>query len=259
MSNDKAGGLFVNPLPIVMVALLAAGVLVKNVPLDSPRPIDPERMKSALMSHQDVEARLWQDPLAAIEKEISTRSGATQLSTSETSAAESHPSIYLRNVITAELSKDHTVTVLAVSVFGGSFDAGAEWRRRIRFAILSALGTQGYNPENPDALGYYITTLNKTDKELSNVQLTVPYEWFEKSMTSKVLVLWLDEDKLLSPYKNLKSLFNELVPPRTDAKQASPALNFKLVGPAGSGCIGAAYRGYAFAKNRPETEPQNTG
>lgn len=229
MSNDSGGRWFQNPVPIVMVGLLTAGVLVKTVPLESGRPIDPDRMKSALMGHQDVEARLWQDPLAAIEKETSAK-----LSPSETSASPPHNFMALRKVITTELSKkDHTVAVLAVSVFGGSFDAGAEWRRRARFAVLSALGSQGYSPENPDALGYYITTLKNTDKELSDVQLTVPYEWFGKSMTSKVLVLWLDEDKLLSPYKNLISLFNELAPERTHA----PALNFKLVGPAGSGAL----------------------
>ena len=61
MSNDennKAGGWFSNPLPIVMVVLLAAGVLVKNVPLESARPIDPERVKFVATSQQDVEARL---------------------------------------------------------------------------------------------------------------------------------------------------------------------------------------------------------
>ena len=44
-NSDKTRGLFANPLPIVMVVLLAAGVLVKNVPLESARPIDPERVK----------------------------------------------------------------------------------------------------------------------------------------------------------------------------------------------------------------------
>ena len=68
-NNDKTSGLLANPLPIVMLALLAAGVVVKNVPLESVRPTDPERVKYMPTSnHQDVEARLWQDPFAAIEK-----------------------------------------------------------------------------------------------------------------------------------------------------------------------------------------------
>ena len=43
--NDKSGGWFGNPLPIVMVVLLAGGLLVKNVPLESARPTDPERIQ----------------------------------------------------------------------------------------------------------------------------------------------------------------------------------------------------------------------
>ena len=68
MSNDNAGGLLANPLPIVMVVLLAAGVLIKQVPLQSARPSDPERVKFVPAAQQDVEARLWQDPFAAVEK-----------------------------------------------------------------------------------------------------------------------------------------------------------------------------------------------
>ena len=68
MNNDNAGGLLANPLPIVMVVLLAAGVLIKQVPLQSARPSDPERVKFVPVAQQDVEARLWQDPFAAVEK-----------------------------------------------------------------------------------------------------------------------------------------------------------------------------------------------
>ena len=56
--NGKSGGWFGNPLPIMMVVLLAAGVLVKNVPLESARPTDAERVKFVAASQQDVEARL---------------------------------------------------------------------------------------------------------------------------------------------------------------------------------------------------------
>src|SRR5262245_62747574 len=68
MSNDNTGGLLANPLPIVLVALLAAGVLIKQEELKSARPNDSERVKFAPAGQQDVEARLWQDPFAAVEK-----------------------------------------------------------------------------------------------------------------------------------------------------------------------------------------------
>jgi len=66
--SDKAGDWFGNPLPIVMVVLLAAGIVAETVQLESARPTDPERIKFVPTSQQDVEARLWQDPFAAVEK-----------------------------------------------------------------------------------------------------------------------------------------------------------------------------------------------
>jgi hypothetical protein len=68
MNNNTAGGLLANPWPIVLVALLAAGVLIKHEELKSARPNDSERVKFVPAGQQDVEARLWQDPFAAVEK-----------------------------------------------------------------------------------------------------------------------------------------------------------------------------------------------
>jgi hypothetical protein len=220
-----------------MVALMAAGVLVKIVPLESARPKEPDRMKSVLMGQQDVEARLWQDPLSAIEKEILAQSKADKKSP-EGGADDIHKPEVLYKKIKAALTapndknEKNNVTILAVNVFGGSFDASAEWRRRARFAVLSALEFQGYSPKNADALGYYITTLTN-DKGVRPVELAVPYEWFSRSKKnserSNVLVLWLNEDKLLSPYENLRSVLGEL--------GHDPNLNVKIVGPAGSGTL----------------------
>jgi hypothetical protein len=237
MSDESnKGGWIHNPIPIAMVALMAAGVLVKVVPLESARPGEPDRTKSVLMGQQDVEARLWQDPLSAIEKEISAQSRADKKSP-EVASVNIHKPEVLHNKIKTLTgppkgkNEKNNVTILAVNLFGGSFDASAEWRRRARFAVLSALEFHGYRPENADALGYYVAKLNN-DEGLTPVPLGVPYEWFsrwEKSERSNVLVLWLDEDKLLSPYKNLHSIFEEL--------GGNLNVNVKLVGPAGSGTL----------------------
>ncbi|HET7061504.1 MAG TPA: hypothetical protein VFI43_04925 [Nitrosospira sp.] len=237
-SDDNKGSWFQNPIPIVMVTLMAAGVLVKVVPLESARPGEPDRTKSVLMVEQDVEARLWQDPLSAVENEISAQSRGDKKQ-SETASGHIHkPDALLAKIkqtITDKKEKNK-VTILAVNLFGGSFDASAEWRRRTRFAVLSALEFQGYSPENADALGYYVTTLQNDydDKGFRNVELDIPYEWFSRSEKeederSRVLVLWLNEDKLLRPYKNLLSLLGEL--------STGLNLNTKVVGPAGSGTL----------------------
>jgi hypothetical protein len=235
MSNDNAGGLLANPLPIVLVALLAAGVLIKHVPLQSARPNDPERVKFVPADQQDVEARLWQDPFAAVEKHEARSKRAA------------HTSEKQRERIQKIRNADRHVTVIAVSVFGGSYSEAAESRRRTRFAVLSALGFHGYSPANPDAIGYFRIKLPDSSEDITSpapgnvgldfkligpagstmlaalvrgrsnpdyVDVTVPYEWFEKRETSSdVLVLWLNEDKLTAaPLRNLRSLIAKLTP-----------------------------------------------
>ena len=82
------------------------------------------------------------------------------------------------------------MTVVAVSVFGGSFNEAAESRRRSRFAVVSALDFHDYHPENANAIGYFYIDPPKPN----SVKLTVPFEWFEtRDKLSKVLVLWLNE------------------------------------------------------------------
>jgi len=246
-SNDKTGGLLGNPLPIVMLVLLAAGVLVKTVPLQSARPTDPERVTFTAMGQQDVEARLWQDPFAAVEKHEKNSEQAAPVDDGAKTPLVPHRPEALHDRIQALRRPDpHRLTVLAVSVFGGSFDEEAESRRRTRFAVVSALGFHGYSPENSNAIGYFRVALPGPDP----VTLTVPYEWFERSgQDSNVLVLWLNEDKLsAAPLKKLHALFAKLTPPRPTGRPAQSStandggFNVKLIGPAGSGMLAELVR-----------------
>ena len=55
-----------NPLPLMAVALLAAGVLVRTLPLESARPHDAAAPSANAVGEQDVRARLWQDPFEVV-------------------------------------------------------------------------------------------------------------------------------------------------------------------------------------------------
>ena len=55
-----------NAWPLIAVVLMASGILVKTVPLESKRPIDPDRVKFAHAGRQDIEARLWEDPFVTM-------------------------------------------------------------------------------------------------------------------------------------------------------------------------------------------------
>ncbi|MEP6934852.1 MAG: hypothetical protein ABI988_13085, partial [Nitrospirota bacterium] len=218
--NSKSGGWFGNPLPIMMVVLLAAGVLVKNVPLESARPTDSERVKFAAASQQDVEARLWQDPFAAVEKR--DKSPIQAAAPTEKASPDPRPPDRLHSRITDQHGK---MTVVAVSVFGGPYAEDAENRRRSRFAVISALGFHEYHPENAEVLGYFHATKPYDDD--------VPYEWFEGGDKSRpVLVLWLKDEKLTAaPLATLRDLFSKLTP------DSHEGLTVKFIGPAGSGTL----------------------
>ena len=180
--SDKAVGLFGNPLPIMMVVLLAGGLLVKNVPLESARPADPERVKFLPTSQQDVEGRLWQDPFAAVERYKKSSEQAVTLPKNTllmlfapTSPNTSSASNRLKD-LKEKIETLNNVTIVAVSVFGGPYAEEAEIRRRSRFAVISALGFHDYHPSLSDAIGYFSPNPNK---RLEFYDDDVPYEWFE--------------------------------------------------------------------------------
>ncbi len=239
--SDKAGGWFDNPLPIVMVVLLAGGLLVKNVPLESARPTDPERVKFVATSQQDVEARLWQDPFAAVEKHKKSSEQAVTLPKNTlmmlfdpTSLNTSSASHRLEN-LKKKIELFNNVTVVAVSVFGGPYVEDAEARRRSRFAVVSALSFHNYHPENADAVGYFSPDPSKRRSNASEATKPydddVPYEWFKKESTSSsVLVLWLKDEQLTkNSLTTLLDLFNKL---RPDSHRT-----VKFIGPAGTAVL----------------------
>jgi multisubunit Na+/H+ antiporter MnhF subunit len=242
--NDRSGDWFGNPLPIVMVVLLAAGVVIKTDPLKSARPTDPDRVTFLSTSRQNVEARLWQDPFAAVEKYKKALSQA--VSRSENTSPTPPTPDELREAIK---ERGSNVTVLAISLFGASYAEEAESRRRSRFAVISALGFHTYHPENADAIGYFridpLRRKSNANKKTKPYDDDVPFEWFKQDDTSRaVLVLWLKDEKLTAtPLTTLDDLFNELTPPqpyKNNPNNYGPYennLNFKLIGPAGSGAL----------------------
>ena len=253
-NNGKSNGLLANPLPIVMVALLAAGVLVKNVPLESARPIDPESVKFMMSTQQDVGARLWQDPFAAVEKH-------------EERLAQAEKSAHIKalhNRIQKLISHNpDSLTIVAVNVFGDAFDEAAELRRRSRFAVVSALEFHHYHPEEADAIGYIqLNVLEPGKPEPPESEpgrpkppVIVPYEWFEgekqingESLPSNVLVLWVNESRFLD---SLNQLYGQLFSNLTSSGHKS--LKVKMVGPAGSGGLAQLVKWKKIVPNTDNT------
>ena len=55
-------------IPVGLIVAIAAGFLIYQTPLKSSRPRSMESERQPALGEQQVQARLWQDPLAAAEE-----------------------------------------------------------------------------------------------------------------------------------------------------------------------------------------------
>ncbi len=192
-------------LPVTVVLAILAGLLFTSLsPYQDERPSN-RPVQARYDTAQDVDARLWQDPFAAVDSaseempaekviiEVSHNGKALQLEA--TRPVVKQPSygpdqIYKGDPVTA---KDE-VTVLAVTLPGGPYQEAAEARMRRRYAVLSALANQGATPEDEQHIGYF----HPADKGM-NLQKRVSFEWWPLlDEKKKVLLLWVDESSLLN-------------------------------------------------------------
>ena len=55
------------PLPVGLIVAAIAGFVIYQAPLKSSRPISMDSERLRALGERQVQARLWQDPLAAVE------------------------------------------------------------------------------------------------------------------------------------------------------------------------------------------------
>jgi hypothetical protein len=249
MANDS-GGSKANLIPVVLFVLLTTGVLID--PLTSSRPNDTGYLKPARTSHDKVEARLWQDPVVAVDKHVK------KLEEEKASRGIREDTNKYNTIDHLKQNINDSVKIVAVSVPGQSYSEAIESRQRSRYAVISALGSREYITEDGESIQYFqltykkrkssekcpdcsADTKNQSDctsdtpckddsKSDSVVWVNVPYEWFESNpepgseKPKKILILWLNQDKITkSLYRDtIQYLFDEL---------GKKAAGFDLIGP----------------------------
>ena len=235
------------------LVLAIAGVLLVKEPLRSSRPVGTGLEMNPTTGEQLVRARLWEDPVAAVQRGIR---GAR--STGKTAGSESTISQRLgplRQTLNERTRNGQRITVLLVTTSGGPYVEGTESRIRDRYAIGTALGVGCYIPEDEGHLSF-------VEWEPQGAAQALPYEWYhlrktrvcgeEASRASAVLVVWLPEEALNRGFlATLTSLSQALVCQEskqksecllTDDKRKLVRLNpavqqavtFKIMGPRGS-------------------------
>ena len=164
------GGVF------VVLALILGWFAVPDEPFKSSRQ-SPSPVKSAPVARNHADARLWEDP-------FSVRDRITEKEKIE------EPSFLRRRLHEKIGLGESDVLVLPIMVFGGEYPENVEFRRKSRYATLSALAEQDYYPDHSDRLDFF-------SYRFGSKETLIPFESFssEKGVFRRVFILWLDDQR----------------------------------------------------------------
>lgn len=221
---------------ITAILVLAGAIFVTQQPLVGSRPKTADPLAHQPPTAADVQARLWQDPLAvaARHREDVARTKRDDLCPSGPDANACHePEVLQQHAFRNAL--DH-VKLLIVPVFGGSYAEDSEYRRRTRYAVLSALAVAGYIPDDPTHIGY----VDMTTAGGSKASAFLPFESFtasEPDGSRRLLLTWPEEQpwaplqiaRLANIVKTVDGWCDEDTPPRLEVSILGPVSSDSLL------------------------------
>ncbi|WP_231561770.1 hypothetical protein [Nitrosococcus oceani] len=234
---------------VLLLAIISA-VVYQETPLQGSRPTAEFQEGLSVQGIEDVPARLWQDPFAAV-KRNSIRKDDTHPSEKDISPCQSdkpvlrHTLFELFCQIKKEQRADTTATpliVMGVMMFGGPYAESSEWRLRSRYTVVSALGRANYIPKDSEHIGF-VDLLKSSSCSKENIEncpaaklpRIIPYEWFYPADNEKhppLLVLWLDDGAFGKyPLSRLIALQRLL------QQENNYNFHFKILGPTGSSSL----------------------
>ena len=224
---------------LLPVAAVLAGIVVQYKPLVSERPSVPVEKTAPIIAAQDVDARLWQDPIGVAQKQKTLLDEKIEKGIAQKGEAESHSIAALSALLHKDASTfAGNVLVLAVTLDAGPYSEQAESRLRARQAVLEGLSESGFVPVDGEHIGFVTRNWPPDSPFASEGALLLPWEQCEAAGdpsrvsppgTRRVLVLWLPSVSF-SPYPltYFASLINQL------ASDIRDKIQVKLIGPATS-------------------------
>src|SRR6266513_2715854 len=139
-------------LPLLAVL---AGVIATYKPLISERPSVPSEKTAAVIAQQDVDARLWQDPIGVAQKQKSLLDEQIEKGLAKTGVTGSHDICALSDLLYNRAGEfPGHVLLLAVMLDAGPYSEQAESRLRARKAVLEGLSESGFAPVDGEHIGF---------------------------------------------------------------------------------------------------------
>jgi hypothetical protein len=218
-------------LPLIAVV---AGIVAQYKPLVSSRPAVSSEKSVPVIAEQDVDARLWQDPIAVAQKQKSSLTADILAGRIPRSSTKNHD---IRTLVTllknrAYQSPNH-VLLLAVMLDAGPYSEQGELRLRARQAVLEGLSESGFVPRDGEHIGYVTTPWPDISvaESVDSSSLLLPWEECEAKDDPKrasVIVLWLPAvDFNPFPLSRFATLIDILAPTDDIRKK----IEVKLMGP----------------------------
>ena len=230
-------------LPLLAVL---AGVIATYKPLVSERPSVPSEKTAPAIAAQDVDARLWQDPIGVAQKQKSLLNQQ-----GDGPAKQASANLHDICALAALLDQDvkafseiaRPVLLLAVMLDAGPYSEQAESRLRTRHAVLEGLSESGFMPIDGEHIGFVTATWPPPEAKVPSLPvkdaLLLPWEECEAiddrervfpPDTKRVVVVWLPAANFnFNPLRCLASLIDQLAP-----EDIRDKIRVRLIGPANS-------------------------
>ena len=247
----------------VTLALAVAALVFVKEPLKSSRPSGTGTEMNGISTELKARARLWEDPFAAVHRDIEARkknqaavmAQGTVTPSRDAKARSAAVEMSIASVIKAReedgLSKlqadignrteqGQTIAALIVMTAGGPYANDVEARVGDRYALDAALDVGCFAPESTEFLRYF-TWQFKEKADAAPRDIATPYEWYSRNKaahcpgsnerTDRVLILWVKaEDYKDQVLEGLDRLIQQ-VPAVTKGQER---VLFKVIGPRNS-------------------------
>jgi hypothetical protein len=232
---------------IVAIFALIGSIAFYLAPLTSSRPSVEPGQGGGGWGDQNIDARLWEDPIAACAKQ------SEQLTREQAGSGDRPQLLSSAEVVRERVKNAHPTcsgtgecspVILAVMVPGGPYAEQVERRLRTRHGVVEGLSASHFTPEDYLHLGCFSVTWppdagGAVGAPATEPQLLVPYEWYQ-TLGAATVVIWLRDDAFAEkPLSRLASLLTSLrTPPAENVARDVPVA---IIGPVTSNDLTAMW------------------
>lgn len=261
-----------------VVALFLSTAYLTQHGFDAWRPSEPDAAKRLQLAYPPVEARLWEDPLGALDRhrqrleacpkeDKSADAGTGKGGQAEASGRVSDAACQTGQPINGRRFRDmigdgSNVTLIAAMLPGTVLVGADENRRRARYAVLAGLNVAGFAPDDGERMG--LLRVQRCESlagcapdELTPMELV--YETLNGPNRRRAVVLWIDDTAIGQRWLTATTMmFAELTrPTKKKATAANPTL--RIVGPSSSNLLVRALQAdLPQLRDRPDAPDFNT-